>query len=99
MYFAFGSPSQEDTYTFSVSPMRCEKCVEKIRTGLRTLSLTDANFSVNIENKRLTVTAPTSISVADIIAALQSAGTTAMHINLNITAQPSSAPKPWGSWL
>ncbi len=98
MYFAFGSSTQEETHTFSVSPMRCEKCVAKIRTGLSALSLTDTNFSVNIENKRLTVTAPVSISVTDIIAALQAVGTTATHINLNTTAQPSSAPKPWSGW-
>ncbi|MGE4349937.1 MAG: heavy-metal-associated domain-containing protein [Candidatus Berkiella sp.] len=99
MYFAFGSQSEEQTHSFSVSPMRCEKCVEKIRIGLSALNLTNANFSVSIENKRLTVTAPTSTSVADIIAALQAAGTTATHINLNTTAQPSSAPKPWSGWF
>lgn len=97
MYYAFGSEAKEQTHTFVATPMNCDKCVAKVRAGLNTLE-GDIHFTYNFSTKRITITAPAGISTSNIISALKSAGITATDVNLNTTAQPSSAVKPWSFW-
>lgn len=81
LHFQFNSQAlQEESkeVTFKVEPLMCmEKCARSVALALSKLSIPAQNLSFDIDNKRVTVTMPQSMSEDAIINNLKQHGRSA----------------------